>query len=130
MNKLIFSALVSLFFMGAAHAAPVAVCEAGFAIKVVSGNKAVCEKTQDVDDDIGPRKCLGSGRRIQNEAADGGDLCQGTANAADSLLIGPAKDCKLDYGPAARNNIVRNGPDRCVKTVQRVTRGEIAVRNE
>lgn len=130
MNKLIFSLLASLFFMGAAHAAPAAVCETGFAIRVVPGNKAVCEKTQKVRDDVGPRKCALDGRRIATEASDGGDMCQGTATPINSLAVGPALDCKLTYGANAQNDIKRGAPDRCYKVVDRTVRGDIAVRNE
>lgn len=129
MRKFLFAALTSLFFVGGAHAAsPVAVCEGGFAIQAISGNKAVCVKTQDVADDVGPRKCALDGRRTSTEASDGGDLCQG--QGVGSILVGPALDCKLTYGPEARNRLVRGGQDRCVKTVRRTVRGNITVRNE
>lgn len=131
MRKFLFAALATLMSVGAAQAAsPVAVCETGFVIKTLAGNKAACAKTQEVDDDVGPRKCSADGRRTSTEAADGGDMCQGTLTALNSLLVGPARDCKLDYGINARNKLVRGGQDRCVKTVRQETRGDITVRNE
>lgn len=131
MRKYLFVALTALMSVGGAYAAsPVAVCEAGFAIKTLPGNRAACAKTENVADDLGPRKCALDGRRVSAEAADGGDLCQGTASAVNSLLVGPAKDCKLDYGPSARNQLVRGRADRCIKIVSRETRGGISVRNE
>lgn len=130
MNKLIFSFLASLSFMGAAHAAPIAVCETGFAIRVVDGNKAVCERTERVRDDVGPRKCALDGRRMTDEARGGGDMCQGTATPINSLAVGPALDCKLTYGIGAQNDIREKAPDRCFKMVNRTVRGDISVRNQ
>jgi len=131
MRSHLIAALTTLLLASAAHAeGPVAVCETGFAIKTLAGNKAACVKTQNVDDDIGPRKCAADGRRTSTEASDGGDMCQGTATPLNSMLVGPALDCKLSYGLDARNKLVRNGQDRCVKTVRREVRGDISVRNE
>jgi hypothetical protein len=131
MNKFLFAAITSLLVSGGAQAAnQIAVCESGFAIDTIGANKAACVKTVNVEDDLGPRKCLADGRRTSTEATDGGDMCQGTATPFNSLLMGPAKDCKLDYGANARNKLVQNGQDRCVKTVQRTLRGDINVRNE
>ena len=128
MRKFLFPAVASLLFMGAAHAGQVAECQGGFAIKVIGGNKASCVKTQNVEDDVGPRKCAADGKRTSTEASNGGDLCQGTATALNSLLVGPALDCKLSYGLDARNKEVSGGRDRCVKTVRREVTGDITVR--
>ena len=134
MNKFAHAAALAclaLSFAGGAHAAEdVAVCEPGFAIEVTGANRAVCVKTQNVEDDLGARRCAADGRRTQTEAADGGDMCQGTATALNSLLVGPALDCKLSHGLSARNKLVPGGQDRCVKTVQRKVRGDISVRHE
>lgn len=130
MRSHIIAILSALLLASAAHAdAPVAVCETGFAIKTVGSNRAACVKTHNVDDDIGARKCAADGRRTSTEASDGGDMCQGTATPLNSMLVGPALDCKLSYGLNARNKLVRNGQDRCVKTVRREVRGNITVRN-
>ena len=126
----ILTATLFVLSAGAAQAAEVAVCESGFAIQVQGNDRAICVRTENVEDDLGPRKCALDGRRTGTEASDGGDMCQGTATPLNSLLVGPALDCKLSYGPEARNRIVRNGADRCVKSERRTTRGDITVRNQ
>jgi len=134
MNKFFYAAAFAfsaLSFAGGAQAAEeVAVCQSGFAIEVTANNKAVCVRTQAVEDDLGARRCAADGRRTSTEAADGGDMCQGTATPLNSLLVGPALDCKLSHGLDARNKLVHGGQDRCVKTVQRKVRGDITVREE
>lgn len=126
MQKFLFAALASLMFVGGAHAAQVAQCESGYVIKVIGGNKATCVQTQTVKDDVGPRKCLGDGVFSHDWDVDKGDFCKG--KGIQSALVGPAKDCKLDYGVNAHNDL-RVGRDRCYKNVQREVRGDISLRD-
>lgn len=126
MSKLLSIVFASLFSVGAAHAGQVAQCANGFVIKVIGGNKATCVQTQTVRDDVGPRKCLGDGVYSHDWDVDKGDFCKG--KGIQSALVGPAKDCKLDYGVGAHNDL-RVGRDRCYKNAQREVRGEITVRD-
>jgi hypothetical protein len=128
MNRFAFALIASVVLMNTASAREVAFCTPGFNIQVVAGDKAVCTKTATVVDDVGPRKCQGDGRRLSDgDLNDGGDMCKGSGFGG---LPGPARDCKLDYGLDARNNLVQGGPDRCVKTVRRTVAGDIATRQE
>jgi len=104
MNRFAFALIASVVLMSSASAREVAFCTSGFNIQVVTGDKAVCAKTETVADDVGPRKCGPGGNRVAAEAGDGGDLCQGTGVA--SLAALPALDCKLSYGADARNRLV------------------------
>lgn len=129
MNRFTFALIASIVLMNNAQAREVAFCTPGFNIQTVTGNKAVCAKTETAVDDIGSRKCGPGGTRIAAEnPADGGDLCQGTGLAALAPL--PALDCKLSYGVDARNKLVRNGADRCEKNIRRTVFGDIATRSE
>lgn len=128
MKRIVFAFITSIVLMSGANASEVAFCTPGFNIQVMAGDKAACTKTATVADDVGPRRCNGDGKRVAAEAADGGDLCQGSGIA--SLAALPALDCKLSYGLDARNNLERNAPDRCVKTVRRTVFGDIATRTE
>lgn len=129
MNKFFFVCVSALVLVNAVQAREVAFCEgSGFTIQNLAANKVGCAKTERVLDDVGPRRCGPGGTRVAAEAGDFGDLCQGTGLA--SLAALPALDCKLSYGPDARNQLVANGPDRCQKLKNQTQLGSIGTRNE
>jgi len=130
MNKQFFFLIATTVLMNGVQAREVAFCEgSGFTIQTLAANKVGCAKTERVLDDVGPRRCGPGGTRIAAEnPADGGDLCQGTGIAALAAL--PALDCKLSYGPDARNRLVANGPDRCQKLKNQTQLGSIGTRDE
>ncbi|MFZ4624401.1 MAG: hypothetical protein ACOYNF_09220 [Rhodoferax sp.] len=129
MNKFFFACISAMVLVNAAQAREVAFCEGnGFTIQTLSATKVACAKTERVLVDVGPRKCGPGGSRVAAEASDGGDLCQGTGIA--SLAALPALDCKLSYGSDARNNLVRNNPDRCQKLQSQTQSGSIGTRVE
>lgn len=129
MNKFFFACISAMVLVNAAQAREVAFCEgSGFTFQTLSASKVTCAKTERVLVDVGPRKCGPGGQRVAAEAGDKGDLCQGTGIA--SLAALPALDCKLSYGPDARNNLVPNGPDRCQKLRNQTLSGSIGIRNE
>jgi hypothetical protein len=126
MKHLFLAFVTTLVMMSGANAREVAFCTPGFNVQTVSGDKAVCAKTEVALADVGPRKCLTDGHRT-SELLDGGDLCQG---AGFGGLPGPALDCKLSYGPDAQNKLVKGGLDRCEKNLRRTVFGNISTRSE
>lgn len=126
MKHIVIALFATLALMNGASAREVAFCGSGFNIQTVTGDKAVCAKTETALADVGPRKCSGDGRRTF-DLNDGGDMCQGEGFGG---LPGPALDCKLTYGIDARNKLVHGGVDRCEKNVRRTVFGDIATRTE
>lgn len=129
MNRYLLTAVVALMLAGGASAREVAYCDAGFDIQKVSGDKAVCAKQETAWVTIGPRKCMGDGVRVSDEAADGGDKCKAPSGPL-SAISGPAEECFISYGIGARLSLVRNGRDNCEKEQTRTIFGNIKTKQE
>jgi hypothetical protein len=130
MKRSLVIAGVMLMLVGGAQAREVAFCGAGFNIAVVPGDKAVCQKTERVREDIGPRHCAPGMNYAGNEANDNGDLC----NLAGGVLgAPPAILCEIDpayAGRGAKTDMVANGRDRCYVMKSRTVDGNISTRQE
>lgn len=128
MNRFAFALIASVVLMNTASAREIAFCTPSFDMQIIPGDKAVCAKTDTVLDVVGPRKCAGDGKRIADgDLNDGGDMCKGSGFGG---LPGFALDCKLSYGPDARNDLIKGAPDRCVKSTRRTLFGNIETRIE
>ena len=132
MKSYFFAALAAVLMLcgGGANAREVAFCTPGFDIQKVSGDRAVCAKTETAWVNKGTRHCLAGGHLISEEASNGGDKCSGTG--LGSMVSGPAIACEIDlaYGPGHRTVNIRNGRDECQKEESRTVFGNIQTRSE
>ena len=125
MKRYAFAAIAAVLMIGGASAREVAFCGAGFDIQKVSGDKAVCQKTEKFWDNVGNRACppLTTYSASKTEANDGGDLCYDNAT---SMIAVPAILCL----PGQRTDINRGARDKCQVERERTVFGNITTRQE
>lgn len=132
MKSYFFAALAAVLMLcgGGASAREVAFCTAGFDIQKVSGDRAVCAKTETVSVKKGMRNCAFGGHRTSDETSNGGDKC--TGDGPGSLVSGPAIDCAIDpaYGLGHFIVHIRGGRDECHKNESRTVFGDIRTKTE
>lgn len=131
MKRFVLTTLAAVALFGTAQAREVAFCGAGFDIQKVTGDKAVCQKTENYNDDIGPRNCLPATTYKGNEnSSNGGDFCDSPGGVAGAP---PAVMCEIDptyVGRGAKTDFVRGGRDRCYVVKTRTVYGNVQTRQE
>ena len=107
MKRFALIAIGGLLLAGGAQAREVAYCDSGFDIQKVSGDKAVCAKTEKFWDDVGSRACPPGTAYVagKTEASDGGDLCYETVSGKQMSSL-PALPCGIGI---ANGHIGANG---------------------
>lgn len=129
MNRHLLAAVLTAGIALSAHASrEVAYCDSGFDIQKVSGDKAVCAKTETYRDYVGNRNCVPGTNYTGKEANDGGDLCDAAGGA---LGAQPAVLCEIDpTRPNSKTEMVRGGRDRCYVNKTRTIFGNVKTRME
>lgn len=130
MKRYALAAITAVLLIGGASAREVAYCDPGFDIQKVSGDKAVCQKTETYNDDIGPRHCLVGMNYTGKEANNGGDLCDLAGGALGAQV---AVMCEIDpgyLGRGAKTVFVSGGRDRCVVEKTRPAFGNVKTKFE
>jgi hypothetical protein len=127
MKRYLLATFAAIALFGSAQAREVAYCDSGFDIQKVSGDKAVCAKTEKFWDDVGSRACPPGTAYVagKTEASDGGDLCYETVSGKQMSSL-PALPC----GIGQRMDINRGARDKCQAEKERTVFGNIKTRNE
>ncbi len=118
----------SLLAFSANASREVAYCDPGFDIQKVSGDKAVCAKSESYRDYVGNRNCVPGTNYTGKEANDGGDLCDAAGGA---LGAQPAVLCEIDpTRSGSKTEMIKGGRDRCYVTKTRTVFGNVKTRME